>query len=146
MQIFILFHIMYIETSLSNHSKGKETLYLSNPEARFFCLGRRSIYSPPPIGGIPMNLKTVRYYPSSLNRSLRTFESPAYRKKPISYEIGFTFQMVVPVGIEPTTQGFSVLCSTDWATGPFGCGGRIWTNDLRVMSPTSYQAALPRDV
>ena len=36
MQIFILFHIMYIETSLSNHSKGKETLYLSNPEARFF--------------------------------------------------------------------------------------------------------------
>ena len=56
------------------------------------------------------------------------------------------FQMVVPVGIEPTIQGFSVLCSTDWATGPFGCGGRIWTNDLRVMSPTSYQAALPRDI
>ena len=25
------------------------------------------------------------------------------------------------------------------------CGGWIWTNDLRVMSPTSYQAALPRD-
>ena len=28
----------------------------------------------------------------------------------------------------------------------FGCGGWIWTNDLRVMSPTSYQAALLRDI
>ena len=26
-----------------------------------------------------------------------------------------------------------------------GCGGRIWTYDLRVMSPTSYQTAPPRD-
>ena len=26
-----------------------------------------------------------------------------------------------------------------------GCGGRIWTYDLQVMSLTSYQAALPRD-
>ena len=26
-----------------------------------------------------------------------------------------------------------------------GCGGRIWTNDLQVMSLTSYRAALPRD-
>ena len=26
------------------------------------------------------------------------------------------FLMVPPVGIEPTTRGFSVLCSTDWAT------------------------------
>ena len=25
-----------------------------------------------------------------------------------------------------------------------GCGGWIWTNDLRVMSPTSYRTALPR--
>ena len=27
-----------------------------------------------------------------------------------------------------------------------GCGGRIWTYDLRVMSPTSYQAAPLRDM
>jgi hypothetical protein len=27
----------------------------------------------------------------------------------------------------------------------FGCGGWIRTSDLWVMSPTSYQAALPRD-
>ena len=54
--------------------------------------------------------------------------------------------MVVSAGIEPATQGFSVLCSTDWAMRPHGCGRRIWTNDLRVMSPTSYQTALSRDV
>ena len=26
------------------------------------------------------------------------------------------------------------------------CGGWIWTNDLRVMSPTSFQTAPPRDI
>ena len=82
--------------------------------------------------------------------------------------------MVAPAGIEPATQGFSVLCSTDWAmepkkmavptrielaifcvtgrrdnrytTEPFGCGRWIWTNDLWVMSPASYQAAPSRDI
>ena len=29
--------------------------------------------------------------------------------------------------------------------GTIGCGNRIWTSDLWVMSPTSYQAALFRD-
>ena len=28
----------------------------------------------------------------------------------------------------------------------FGCGSRIWTNNLRVMSPTSYRIALSRDI
>ena len=82
--------------------------------------------------------------------------------------------MVAPAGIEPATQGFSVPCSTDWAmepkkmavptrielaifcvtgkrdnrytTGPNGCGDKIWTCGLRVMSPTSYQAAPLRDI
>ena len=49
-------------------------------------------------------------------------------------------------GIEPATQGFSVLCSTNWAIwAKRNCGGRIWTYDLRVMSPTSFQTAPPRD-
>ena len=30
----------------------------------------------------------------------------------------FIFLMVAPAGIEPATQGFSVLCSTDWAMEP----------------------------
>ena len=82
--------------------------------------------------------------------------------------------MVAPAGIEPATQGFSVPCSTDWAMKPKimavptglepaifcvtgrrvnqlhhgtnGCGKRIWTSDLRVMSPTSYQTAPSRDI
>ena len=29
------------------------------------------------------------------------------------------FFMVAQNGIEPPTRGFSVLCSTNWATGPF---------------------------
>ena len=85
--------------------------------------------------------------------------------------------MVASGGIEPPTQGFSVLCSTDWAMKPIkmavstglepaifcvtgrrvnqlhhetnyknGCGKRIWTSDLWVMSPTSYRTALSRDI
>ena len=80
--------------------------------------------------------------------------------------------MVVSDRIELPTQGFSVPCSTDWATKPkwrfrrelnprssawqadvitatlrnHGCGSWIWTNDLRVMSPTSYQTAPSRDI
>ena len=59
-------------------------------------------------------------------------------------------------GIEPATRGFSVLCSTNWAIWACpsvstlkvltkNCGGRIWTCDLRVMSPTSFQTAPSRD-
>ena len=32
------------------------------------------------------------------------------------YQMSYTRNMVPPVGIEPTTRGFSVPCSTDWAT------------------------------
>ena len=55
-------------------------------------------------------------------------------------------------GIEPVTRGFSVLCSTDWAIWALSLfseassGDRIWTYDLRVMSPTSFQTAPPRDI
>ena len=53
-------------------------------------------------------------------------------------------------GIEPATRGFSVLCSTNWAIGAYwvipnpSSGNRIWTYDLRVMSPTSFQTAPSR--
>ena len=47
-------------------------------------------------------------------------------------------------GIEPATRGFSVLCSTNWAIWALSSGDRIWTYDLRVMSPTSFQTAPPR--
>jgi hypothetical protein len=34
-------------------------------------------------------------------------------KNPLSYQGVFVFDVVVPPGIEPGTQGFSVLCSTN---------------------------------
>ena len=49
-------------------------------------------------------------------------------------------------GIEPETRGFSVLCSTNWANWALSCGNRIWTYDIRVMSPASFQTAPPRDI
>ena len=64
-------------------------------------------------------------------------------------------------GIEPVTLSLPRIRSTDWATTAyelvkanyevvfylavkkFGSGGRTWTYDLRVMSPTSYQLLHP---
>ena len=54
-------------------------------------------------------------------------------------------QMAVPTRLE-----LAISSVTDWhvnhyTMGPFfGCGGRIWTNDLRVMSPMSYHCSTPR--
>ena len=55
-------------------------------------------------------------------------------------------QMAVPTRIE-----LAIFCVTGrrdnrYTTGPIGCGGWIWTNGLRVMSPTSYQTAPLRDI
>ena len=46
--------------------------------------------------------------------------------------------MVAPAGIEPATQGFSVLCSTDWAMVP-----KKWrfVRDLNPWSP-AWQAGV----
>ena len=89
----------------------------------------------------------------------------------IYYKI-FINKMVRYTGVEPVTTRLKVVCSTIWANNAwsgrrgsnsrhsawkadalptellphFGSGGRIRTNDLRVMSPTSYQTALPRDM
>ena len=67
-----------------------------------------------------------------------------------SYNFKFLFstnKKMPRTGIEPVTRGFSVLCSTNWAIwAKKNCGGRIWTYDLRVMSPTSFQTAPPRDM
>ena len=76
-------------------------------------------------------------------------------------------------GFEPRTTWLKVKCSTNWANIPYffecpvpesnqwhedfqssalptelprqNCGDRIWTYDLRVMSPTSFQTAPSRD-
>ena len=71
----------------------------------------------------------------------RIFSPLLYR---LSYEA--KNKMAVPTGFE--TAIFCVTGRRDnhYTTGPFGCGRWIWTNDLRVMSPTSYQAAPFRDI
>ena len=114
----------------------------------------------------PIGVEPITFW-SVVKRSIQLiYERITYRM--------FNNLMVAPAGIEPATQGFSVPCSTDWAmepkkmavptrielaifcvtgrrdnrytTGPNGCGGKIWTYDLRVMSPTSYQTAPLRDI
>ena len=37
------------------------------------------------------------------------------------------------------------LCKHSVHKGLSGCGGQIWTDDLQVMSLTSYRAAPPRE-
>ena len=83
------------------------------------------------------------------------------------------FWVVEMTGVEPATSCLQSRRSANWATSPNrfyildlrfwisissiqnpqskiqnrvnGCGDRIWTCDLWVMSPTSYQTAPPRD-
>ena len=47
------------------------------------------------------------------------------------------------IRFELMTSSLPWMRSTYWAMRAFGCGGRIWTFDLRVMSPTSYQLLHP---
>ena len=58
--------------------------------------------------------------------------------------------MVTLPGFEPGIPPWKGGVLTAWPWGLIqllicnGCGSRIWTYDLRVMSPTSYQTALSR--
>ena len=54
--------------------------------------------------------------------------------------------MAVPTGLEPAIPRVTGECDNHYTTEPFGCGSWIWTNDLWVMSPTSYRTALSRDL
>ena len=46
----------------------------------------------------------------------------------------------------PRSSAWQADVLTSCTMEPIGCGDRIWTCDLRVMSPTSYQTALLRDI
>ncbi len=61
-------------------------------------------------------------------------------------QLSYEATMAVPTGIEPAIPRVTGECDNRYTTEPFGCGRRIWTNDLWVMSPTSYQTALSRDI
>ena len=51
--------------------------------------------------------------------------------------------MAVQTGIEPAIFCVTGRRDNRYTTGPYGCGRRIRTNDLWVMSPTSYQLLHP---
>ena len=57
-----------------------------------------------------------------------------------------TCTLVVPAGIEPATRGFSVPCSTDWATEPRSAyspyGFRSWRSRTRTYAQ-AFDPALP---
>ena len=55
-------------------------------------------------------------------------------------------QMAVLMGLEPTVYCVTGSRDNHYTTEPFGCGNRIWTYNLWVMSPTSYRIALSRDI
>ena len=181
----------------------------------------------PPKNASENSTRTIKWYFSNANcpimttlltrckflfhQSVRTknlYQICITNKKSMDFFHAFSL-MVPQAGIEPATQGFSVPCSTNWATEAswrtrresnsrsspwqgdmltatplvhglalllsimrkgfasiffkkwnlsknkadfivgwtfFGCREWIWTNDLRVMSPTSYQTALPCDM
>ena len=73
------------------------------------------------------------------------------RKKPCKYTLqGFAIICfdILRYGRDsnPRPSAWQADILTNWTTRPFGCGRRIWTNDLRVMSPTSYRTAPSRDI
>ena len=48
-------------------------------------------------------------------------------------------------GLDPRSSAWQADVVTTALRDHFGCGRRIWTYDLWVMSPTSYRTALSRD-
>ena len=70
----------------------------------------------------------------------RIFSPLLYR---LSYEAK---KMAVPTGFGPAIFCVTGRRDNHYTTEPIGCGGRIWTIDLWVMSPTSYQTAPLRDI
>ena len=103
----------------------------------------------PTVQNSPNRLKTCSKHPKlCLYHSLSARKHQMNTKKSIRHCINTwriwwwlkTDSNHRPAGYEP-----DALAS--WAIEPWcGCGRRIWTSDLRVMSPTSCQTAPSRDV
>ena len=51
--------------------------------------------------------------------------------------------LVARPGFEPGTPWLKVKCSTDWASEPYGRGGRIWTYGCKSQSLVPYHLATP---
>ena len=63
---------------------------------------------------------------------------------PLLYQLSYR-AITVPTGFGPVISSVTGRRDNPYTKGPY-CGNRIWTYDLRVMSPTSYQTAPSRDI
>ena len=64
---------------------------------------------------------------------------------PLLYQLSYWTIMAVSTGIEPAISCVTGRRVNRYTTRPLcNCGRRIWTTDLRVMSPTSYRTAPSR--
>ena len=79
--------------------------------------------------GIPTNY--------SFNLKLRAWNM-WYNKYNIKKKI-IIWNLVERVRVELTTPRFSVLCSTCWATIPYGASGGTWTHNLQIKSLLLYR-------
>ena len=69
-----------------------------------------------------------------ITHSMIGFLLAPYRLSPIGHFLSLWAKNLVVTGfLAPISKSVRIV----------GCGGRTWTNDLRVMSPTSYQLLHP---
>ena len=65
---------------------------------------------------------------------------------PLLYRLSYEAIWRSRRGSNPRSSAWQADVLTSCTTRPLGCGERIWTSDLWVMSPTSYRTAPPRDI
>ena len=98
--------------------------------------------------------KTIKKNSSFFTTKFLTYESITLASQIKPYEKGklifSTSLSVVPPGIEPGTQGFSVLCSTNWAMAPKWCANfllRRWCHQESNRGHKDFQSfALPTEL
>ena len=95
---------------------------------------------------IYMKLESNEIFQSGGSEWNRTTDTGIF--SPLLYRLSYRAKkMAVSTGIEPAIFCVTGRRGNHCTTRPyFGCGKRIWTSDLRVMSPTSYRAAPSRDI
>ena len=112
--------VQTISPALTQMMKGKRVLEGKPADRVDFSTGveeagsheRTEISTPPPIDGDVFGSRNVEFFPGFFPAFPQQENRPeAYGLQPASF-------LVAGKGIEPLTRGFSVPCSTNWATQP----------------------------
>ena len=96
-------------------------------------------------------LTTSPQPPKMTNGSGQSRTADTWSFNPLLYQLSYwtiILIMAVSTGIEPAISCVTGRRVNRYTTRPIKtmyCGRRIWTTDLRVMSPTSYRTAPSRD-